>query len=174
MRKLLLGAMALLFLAVHAHAQAPASDIFQLLKEMPDQNNQSFDPVDLGDEAVIIFVPGAENPFQKFYTKKKAAQLKPNALLVGGFKEMMNNMSPGAKKKHLQEALAMRYKEGQMLLDLDSKLGELLSLQGYSIIRLSKKENKVLEINDFAFDRVAFFKALQKYEQMKEKEGTDD
>ncbi|MEP1095123.1 MAG: hypothetical protein ABJG78_08435 [Cyclobacteriaceae bacterium] len=148
-----------------SHAQIKASDVFTKIGKMPDQFDEMYNGGDVADQLTLIYIPGINNPFEKFYMKQKAAKTKKDVLIVGGFKEMMNAMSFESKKKHLQEALSIQYKKGStVLLDLESELGQLLSLKGYSIINVSKKKNQILSINDYGFDRVEFFKALAAYE----------
>ncbi|MEP5612184.1 MAG: hypothetical protein ABJP45_08035 [Cyclobacteriaceae bacterium] len=164
MKKLILIAICGLVTTL-SQAQIEASDVFTKLSQMPDQFDEMYDTGNVSDQLTLVYIPGVNTPFQKFYMKQKASKTKENVLLVGGFKEMMNAMSAEAKKKHLQEALSIQYKKGStILLDLESELGQLLSLKGYSIVTISKKSNKVMNINDYGFDRVEFFKALAAYE----------
>lgn len=164
MKKLILITIAGL-LTSFSHAQIKASEVFDQLKKMPDQFDDAYDPTEIKDQLTLIYIPGSNNPFQKIYMKQKAAYLKDNVLLVGGFKEMMGMMSIESKKDHLQEALALQYKKGStILIDMDSELGQLLNINGYSIITISKDKNEVLSIEDFGFDRVEFFKKLKEYE----------
>ncbi len=143
-----------------------ATDVFLKLEAMPDQFNNMYEASSVNDELTLIYVPGTNNPFQKIYFKQKAAQTIDNVLLVGGFKEIMNAMSREAKRKHLQEALSIQYKRGsKILIDMDSELGQLLELKGYSIVTISKSKNAVTDVQDFGFDRVAFFQALKLYEK---------
>ena len=165
MKKLLLTVFCGILLSPLTHAQGKASDVFRELNKMPDQFDEQYNGASVSDKLTLIYIPGTNNPFQKIYFKQKAAKIKDDVLLVGGFKEMMNAMSLESKRKHLQEALEIQYKEGsRILLDLESEIGKLLSIKGYSIITLSKKTDKVIAIDDYGFDRVAFFKELSKYE----------
>lgn len=142
-----------------------ASPVFSKLGEMDDQFNNRYRPGNVADQLVIVYIPGTNEPFQMIYNKKKGAKMVEGTLLIGGFKEMMSGMSYDSKKKHLQDALSIRYLKGsQILIDMDSEVAAMLSLQGYSIITLSKKMNEVVQLRDFGFDRVAFFKALKAYE----------
>ncbi len=153
------------FLIQSGYAQVKASDVFEKLGKMPDQFDNLYD-TKVTDKLTLIYIPGTNNPFEKIYNKRKAAKTIGNVVLVGGFKEMMNSMSYDTKKDHLQDALSIRYKKGStILIDMDSELAQLLSISGYSIIKLSRNENKITEVNDYGFDRVEFFKNLGTYEE---------
>ena len=144
---------------------AKATDVLARLEAMPDQFNKKFDSKGIDDKLTIIYIPGTNNPFEKFYFKSKAAKTKPDVLLVGGFDEMMNSMSYETKLKHLQDALSARYPKGsRVMIDMTSEVGKLLSTRGYTIVTISKKQNRVMDLRDFGFDRVAFFDALKEYE----------
>lgn len=165
MKKLLLVTLCGLLLTSLSQAQVKASDVFTELNKMPDQFDEQYDAAGVSDKLTLIYIPGVNNPFEKIYFKQKAAKTKGDVLLVGGFKEMMNTMSFESKKKHLQEALAIQYKKGsRILIDMESKLAKVLSIKGYTIVTLSKEKGQVIVVEDYGFDRVAFFKALSKYE----------
>lgn len=153
-----------------AHSQdIEVSELLSKLGSFTDQFNATYDIAEVNDEITLIYIPGINNPFVKIYSKKKAAYTKENVIVVGGFKEIVNMMTSGNKKEHLQKALAIHYKKGSsILVDMKSEIEKLLPITGYSITVLSKKENKIISINDYGFDRVEFFKALKKFETNKD------
>ena len=165
MKKFILITACSLFMATCCYSQVKASEVFSKLSELTDQFDNAYDAAEVTDKLTLIYIPGTNKPFEKIYLKQKASKVKNNVLLVGGFKEMMGLMTRESKKEHLSGALGLQYKKGStILVDMDSELGQLLEVGGYSIITLSKVKNKIVNLNDFGFDRVAFFKELKKYE----------
>lgn len=157
----------LLFLAsiTPAFAQNTPIEILGKMDTLYNQFDNTFESSRVGEELVIVYIPGKDNPFGKVYDRHKDKKLTDDVQFVGGFKEMMNNMSKDSKKKHLQEAFVSRYgnQHFTILLDLDSDVQRMLGNEGYTIAKISKKTNRVLSKQDFGTDRAAFFKALNNY-----------
>lgn len=166
MKKTLLLLMLGLAVSFMIVAQNDKGDqVWQELTQMPNQFNDLFNPNIDADEITIIYIPGTNNPFEKIYSKSKASSIPGNVLLVGGFGEIMKMMSRESKRSHIQEALGQYYQKGSsVLIDLDSNLGKLLAIKGYSIFKLSITDRKIIEIKDYGFDRVEFFQAVKQLE----------
>jgi hypothetical protein len=89
---------------------------------------------------------------------------------VGGFAEIIaqaagHGSDKNGMKPHLREAFTNRYGKDHfpILLDMSSKLADDLSLEGLSIIQISKKTGKVNSIKAFGNDRKKFLDAIQFY-----------
>jgi len=153
----------LLFMAVLTAAQPrpSANDVRNKLKNFYDQFNNKLNE-DLSKNLVIVFIPGSNDPFAKIYDKHKDKKLAEHVQFVGGFKEIMTNMDPEQKKKHLQEAFVQRYGKDHftILLDLNSELANMLKFDGYTIIKVNGKS---VDVKSYDFDRIEFFKDLNSY-----------
>ena len=147
-----------------ANGQENAVKLFTKMDGTYDQFNESFDSKSIDGVLTIIYIPGSNDPFGKIYDKHKGKSLAKNALFIGGFKEIMIGFPEKKKREHLQDALQARYdKNFKILLDLESEIGEHLSIKGYTILTASKQDNKIIKLNDYGFDRIAFFNVLQAY-----------
>lgn len=166
MKKIIFLSQILIFLAFSSYGQnGKTKEVFNQLSNTYNQFNDKFDLDNIEDQVTFIYVPGTNDPFGKFYNRYTGKALKNNVICIGGFKEMMVKMNEAVKVQHLQDALKSRFKEASfsILIDSKSKVQELLSLNGYAIITLSKKSNKIILNENFGFDRAAFFKALKEY-----------
>ncbi|MCB0629581.1 MAG: hypothetical protein R2824_33970 [Saprospiraceae bacterium] len=145
--------------------QHDVSAILQKMDQTVDQFDDTFESKNWEDEISIIYIPGSNDPFGRVYDKHKGKKLVANTQFIGGFKEMMADWDPEQKKKHLQEAFRVRYGKDhfRILLDFESEIQARLKTAGYAIIRLSKKDRKIISRKDYGFDRIAFFKDLQPY-----------
>ncbi len=130
-----------------------------------DQFDSDFSLETVEDQLTIIYIPGSNDPFGKVYDKHKGKKIADKVQFIGGFKEMMKGWNPEQKKSHLQEAFQFRYGKDHfpILLDLESDIAQLLSIKGYTILKISKKDNKIIEQKSFGFNRMDFFKALKPY-----------
>lgn len=146
-------------------AQATVTDLLSKMGDTQHQFKDTFDPGALNDQLTIIYIPGSNDPFGKIYDKHKGKELTGNVQFIGGFREMMRGADPDRKRSHLQEAFRTRYGKEHftILIDLESEIAQMLSIKGYSILGLSKKENRIISFRDYGFDRIAFFKDLKKY-----------
>lgn len=146
-------------------AQKSTADLFAKMSQTYDQFNDTFDPESTTDQLTIIYIPGSNDPFGKIYDKHKGKKLASDTQYIGGFKEIMAGIAEKKKKEHLQEAFVSRYGKDHftILLDLESEIGASLDIKGYTILEVSKKGEKIIHFEDFGFDRVAFFKALNGY-----------
>ena len=139
--------------------------LIQKMTYLYDQFNQPFDQNSLKEELTIIYIPGSHDPFHKIYDKHKGKKTLENVQFIGGFKEMMKGWDTSKKKGHLQEAFRVRYGKDHfsVLLDLESEIAALLSMDGYAIIKVSPIDGTLISKKIYGFDRVAFFKDLKKY-----------
>ncbi len=156
-----------LLLVYVSKAQNEVDLLFSKMKDTYDQFDKTFKPKPDADPITIIYIPGNNDPFGKIYDKHKGKKIIGNVQFIGGFKEIMRGAAEKPKRKHLQQAFQTRYGKNHftILLDLESELAQIMSVEGYAIFQISSKENKLLSRNDFGFDRLAFFKALGKYLQ---------
>lgn len=141
-----------------------ASGIIAKLSTISDQFNDQFDPSMVSDSFTIMYIPGKNNVFAKVYDKYAGKQFADNVLFVGGFKQMMASMSEQSKKGHLQDALSSRYDRESItvLIDLQSEISEVLPVNGFTILTISKKANTITS-TEYGDDRLAFFTALDTY-----------
>lgn len=147
------------------YAQQSSTKVIQKMESLVDQFDQTFDATKQSDQLLLVFVPGSNDPFAKVYDKHKEKAVLPGVQFIGGFKEMMIGMDEDKKRKHLQDAYLFRYGKTHfpILLDLNSEVAQLLSIDGYGIIQIDLKNKVITDIKSFDFDRVEFFKALQPY-----------
>jgi hypothetical protein len=152
----------------HCHAQSDAKTILNKMATLVDQYNKNFDKNAVKDQLIIIYIAGGDDPFQKIYDKLKGKLInsKIPVQFVGGMAELAashggGTMSPG----HLQEAFIFRYGSSHfpILIDLQSDVGKLLNVKGLSVVTISKSKNKIISSNDYAYDRIKFFKDINQY-----------
>lgn len=149
----------------YSFAQGKMTILLDKIGQCYDQFNNQLDLNNLEDRLTIIYIPGSNDPFSKIYNKHKGKKIADNVQFIGGFKAMMKGWDSKKKKGHLQDAFQFRYGKEHftILLDLESEIAELFSIKGYTILQISKKENKVINIKDYGFDRIEFFKDLKQY-----------
>ena len=163
MRKLIYAFLITFTFTGFVFGQTSSKELTGELNKLVDQYNKPYGKTDQS-QLVVIYVPGANNPFDKIYDKlkdKKLVQAK-NIQFVGGFKEIVTamNASKEMAQSHIQEAMIARYGDQHftILHDMESKIEQLLKLKGYAIITV--KKNKMEKIEQFEFDRIKFLDAL--------------
>lgn len=146
-------------------AQKNSSKLFEKMSDTYDQFGDRFDPGSVDDQLTIVYIPGNNDPFGRIYDKHKGKKIAEDVQFIGGFREIMIGMPADKKRAHLQEAFVSRYGKDHftILLDLDSEIARMLSIQGYTILTISRKDDKIIRLEDFGFDRIAFFKVLNTY-----------
>ena len=146
-------------------AQQSVNNVLSKMADKYDQYDRKFNPHNFDNKLVIVYISGRNNPFSRIYDRHKGINIKENVQFIGGFRETIPGMPARKKREHLQQAFLVRYgkKHFPILLDLESEIAEMLSIKGNSIIIISKKDDKILSVDDFGDDRIQFFKSLSKY-----------
>lgn len=157
----------LLFCLQTVSAQTEWELIQRKLTSLTDQFDKPFTARQ--DRLVLIYVPGADDPFTKVYDKWKSKQWKDAAVqVVGGFQELVSEHGHGGAnsqgmKGHIREAMNARYGRNHfsILLDMQNEVARELGLKGFSILIMSRRGIEKKE--DFGNDRKQFFDAIQTY-----------
>ena len=154
-----------LLTSIFSYGQKPdATDLLKELGKLTDQHGNLFDP-DVTETSTLIFVEGTNTSFSEIYSKFRGKDLIDNVRVVAGWKNVMPDSDNDYKLKHRTEGF--RSPEGlgkdgySVLFDLDNKSHQLLGLKRYSVVTVSREENRV-EVEDFGSDRVEFLKTIRK------------
>ena len=161
MMKYVLPVLVLLVLSGTLKSQTiDLSVLLQKISEVPDQNGKKFDPDKVEDEFTFIFIEGTNTVTVDVYSKLSGKRPKENVLIIGGWKDVIPGREYDFKYDHLKGIFEkVSY---PILMDINSELFELMELERYSVITISKESNEV-EIRSFGQDRAAFLMELIKH-----------
>ncbi|MDX1940206.1 MAG: hypothetical protein SFU99_06610 [Saprospiraceae bacterium] len=141
-------------------------NVTNLLKELgslKDQYNKSFEQSKFKDTLVLLYLPasGGHN-FLDVYKNFKSKSFTVPTQIAGGFKNVMNVLPLMVKKSHLKDAMIGNFGKEfhSILLDWDNALMKTLSIKGFSIIKISIKNKKLIQLQDFGDKKEDFFKAV--------------
>jgi len=151
-------------LAITIHAQ----DTSQLFEKLANLEDQYGNHLDYSMDAIVtfIFVEGNNNTFMDIYSKFKGKNLKPNAFVISGWKNVMPGVNSKSKREHM--FMAMKADQGlgkdgyPIFLDMDSNTHQILNLKQYSVIKFNPKAHK-LSIKSYGSDRAGFIRAIRQY-----------
>jgi hypothetical protein len=152
----------------HCHSQDMARTILSRMEALGDQYNKKFSAARVQDRLVIIYIPGGDDPLQKIYDKLKG-KIFSTAIpvqFVGGFGELAaDHGGGGMSTSHLINGFRSRYDDNyfSILLDVQSDIGKALGVKGLTVAEISRKNGKVIRLNDYGYDRKKFFEDINQY-----------
>lgn len=165
-KKTFLVALCAIMLTSFSFGQGPtAEQVLEKLSTITNQYGDNFDP-NIKGEIKLIFIEGSNTMLQEIYSKFKGKRLVDNARIVGGMANVMPGVDANAKYNHMTDGFKSDMglgKDGYSIsFDMRSETLKMLDLKKYSIVSISKQNNKV-DIEDFGSNRIEFLKAAREY-----------
>jgi hypothetical protein len=165
-KKTLLVVLCAMLMAYASFGQrATSAQVLDKLSTISDQYGDRFDP-NIKGEIKLIFIEGSNAMMAEIYSKFKGKRLVNKVTIVGGMANLMPGVDTKVKYDHLSDGFQSDRGLGMegysILFDMSSATLTMLELNKYTIVTISKQENK-MNIEDFGSNRIEFLKAVKIY-----------